>query len=443
MLHRARQSVRTARRHAQRVALGSVLPRRARIRHPESVTARGAEVDPRDVGLRRDDVEAIWQAVTQYYRIGLHPALSLCVRHRGQVVIDRAIGYAQGAGPDDGPDAERVPATPDSLFNLFSGSKAITATLVHALVDDGLLDIDAPIAEYLPTFAAHGKHRITLRHVLSHQAGLPETPPDAIDLDLLGDHQRLVEVFSAQKPCTAPGEEVAYHAVTGGFLLGAVMQEVTGECPRTLLRRRLLDPLGFENLSFGVDPSQLHRVAHEAFTGPPARAPFSTWMKRSLGIPFEDAVAIANDRRFLTGVVPPGNVIGTANEASRFFEMLLRGGELDGVRVLSRRAVARALAPQNGIHQQDRTIKLPVKYGLGYMLGDEAVSFYGPGTPAAFGHLGFTNVLAWADPERDLSVALMNNGKPFITPELVAWMRIMWTIGARVPRRRGVVPAAA
>ena len=83
-----------------------------------------------------------------------------------------------------------------------------------------------------------------------------------------------------------------------------------------------------------------------------------------------------------------------------------------------------------------------MKYGLGFMLGDELVSFYGPGTPAAFGHLGFTNVLAWADPERDISVALMNNGKPFITPELVAWMRIMWTIGARIPRRRGLLVAA-
>jgi CubicO group peptidase (beta-lactamase class C family) len=443
MLATARRNLTRARRTAQRVALGTVLPRRAYLRNPEAITTRGAEVDPRDVGLTHADVEAIWDTVEQYYRIGLHPALSLCIRRHGEVILDRAIGYARGAGPDDTPDTPRVQATPDTLFNLFSGSKAVTATLVHALVEDGVLDLDAPVAQYLPGFDAHGKGQITVRHVLSHQAGLPETPPEAIDLDLLHDHDHLVRIFSEQVPRTAPGEEVAYHAVTSGFLLGAILREATGECPRVLLRRRLLDPLGFENLSFGVDPAKRGAVATEAFTGPLARAPFSTWMKRSLGIPFEDAISIANDERFLTGVVPPGNVIGTANEASRFFEMLLRGGTLDGTRVLSQRTIARALAPQNDGRQQDRIIKLPVKYGLGFMLGDERVSFYGPGTPAAFGHLGFTNVLAWADPERDISVALMNNGKPFITPELVAWMRIMWTIGARIPRERGVMLAAA
>ncbi|MFT5454501.1 MAG: CubicO group peptidase (beta-lactamase class C family) [Myxococcota bacterium] len=442
MLESARHTVRRARRRVQRVALGTVLPRRAYIRHPDSVTTRGAEVDPASVGLDAADVEAIWDAVVQYYRIGLQPALSLCIRRHGEVVLDRAIGFAQGAGPDDAPDAERVQATPDTLFNLFSGSKAVTATLVHALADDGIIDLDAPVARYLPGFGKHGKDRILVRHVLCHQAGLPETPADAIDLDLLDDHDRLVRILGDQVPLTAPGEEVAYHAVTGGFLLGAIMREATGECPRALLRRRLLDPLGIDSLSFGVDPSDLPNVASEAFTGPLARAPFSTWMKRSLGIPFEDAIAIANDPRFLTGVVPSGNVIGTANDASKFFEMLLRGGTLDGTRVLSQGALARALAPQNDGRQQDRIIKLPIRYGLGYMLGDEMVSFYGPGTPAAFGHLGFTNVLAWADPERDISVALMNNGKPFITPELVAWMRIMWTIAARIPRRRGLLVAA-
>lgn len=442
MLSTARRTATRARRRAQRVALGTVLPRRAYIRHPATITTRGDEVDPREVGLTHADIEAIWDAVAQYYRIGLHPALSLCIRRHGKVVLERSIGYAKGAGPDDAPGAERVRATPDTLFNLFSGSKAITATLVHALAEDGVLDLDAPVADYIPGFGANGKSRITLRHVLCHQAGLPETPPEAIDLDLLGDHDALVRLFAAQAPQTAPGEEVAYHAVSSGFILGAVIREATGECPRVVLRRRLLDPLGFRHLSYGVDRTDLPNVATEAFTGPLARAPFSTWMKRSLGIPFESAISIANDERFLTGVVPPGNVIGTANEASRFFEMLLRGGELDGVRVLSRHTLARALAPQNDRRQQDRIIKLPVKYGLGFMLGDELVSFYGPGTPAAFGHLGFTNVLAWADPERDISVALMNNGKPFITPELVAWMRIMWTIGARIPRQRGLQLAA-
>ena len=106
------------------------------------------------------------------------------------------------------------------------------------------------------------------------------------------------------------------------------------------------------------------------------------------------------------------------------------------MRVFAPRTVRRAVAEHRAF-QIDGVIKLPVRYGLGFMLGGENISFYGRGTPRAFGHLGFTNVLAWADPERDISVAFMNTGKPLITPELVLWMRIMWAIADRIPRDYG------
>jgi CubicO group peptidase (beta-lactamase class C family) len=162
-------------------------------------------------------------------------------------------------------------------------------------------------------------------------------------------------------------------------------------------------------------------------------------MLRSIGLELQEAIPLANDPRFLTGVVPSGNVIASSNEVGRFFELLLRQGTLDGVRIFAPRTVTRAVAEHRAF-RLDGVIKLPVRYGLGFMLGGDTVSFYGPGTPRAFGHLGFTNVLAWADPERDISVALMNTGKPLITPELVIWMRIMWTIAARIPRDYGEDP---
>ena len=142
---------------------------------------------------------------------------------------------------------------------------------------------------------------------------------------------------------------------------------------------------------------------------------------------------MTNDDRFLTGVVPSGNVIGTANEVCRFFELLVRGGELDGVRIFDRLTVVRAVLEQS-YHEMDRVIRLPIRYGVGFMLGSESLSFYGPNTPKAFGHIGFTNVVAWADPERDLSVAIMNNGKPLITPGVLLWLNIMRVIAQRVPR---------
>ena len=169
---------------------------------------------------------------------------------------------------------------------------------------------------------------------------------------------------------------------------------------------------------------------------PLPRAPFKNQLEGSLGVSLQEAVRIATDPRFLTGVVPAGNVIATADETCRFFELLLRGGELDGRRVFSHRTVRRAIGEQS-YREIDRTLMLPVRYGMGFMLGGEHLSFYGPHTPKAFGHLGFTNLLAWADPERSLSVSFLTTGKPFVTPELLAWLDVMRIIAKVVPRDAG------
>ena len=152
-----------------------------------------------------------------------------------------------------------------------------------------------------------------------------------------------------------------------------------------------------------------------------------------MGTSARDAVDIANDPRFLTAVVPSGNIIGTAREIGRFFELLLRGGELDGVRVFASESIDRA-KEQQSIHRLDRTILLPIRYGSGFMLGADQLSFFGAHTAQAFGHLGFARVLAWADPERDISVAFLNSGNPILTPEMFLWVGIMRRIARLVPR---------
>jgi CubicO group peptidase (beta-lactamase class C family) len=195
------------------------------------------------------------------------------------------------------------------------------------------------------------------------------------------------------------------------------------------------EPLGFRHLSYGVAESDLADVAREAFTGPTPTYPHASFLRRALGGDLPDLVRLTNDPRFLTGVVPGGNVIGTASEFGRFFELLLRGGTLDGARICEPQTIARAVEPQHPT-EIDGTIKLPVRYGLGFMLGGPLVSFFGPTTPDAFGHLGFTNVLAWADPERDISVAFMNSGKPLLSPRLLLWLDVMRVIARRVPRVR-------
>jgi len=403
----------------------------------KDVTSRSPhEVDPREVGLTRRDVESIWRKVELYYITALHPAIQLCVRHRGEVIIDRAIGFARGADPRDGEGAERVPATPQTLFNLFSASKTITAMLIHLLAERGQVCLDAPVAEYFPEFAARGKRNITLRHVLSHRAGIPRTLPSHLNLDKLSSAAHIASVMSSTEPEAVPGRQLAYIAINGGFILAEVLRRVTGTDIKTFLQQEVLDPLGFEHLSYGVCESDLDKVALESFTGPLIEVPFGRHVRQTLGMGCQDAVKTANDPRFVTGVVPAGNVYATANEVSRYYELLLRGGELDGVRVFSPTTIARATRPEGEGFEIDRTILLPIRYSMGFMLGGRRLSFFGPKTQRAFGHLGFTNVLTYADPQRDMTVALMNNGNPLLTPEMLLWLNITRTIAATIPGKR-------
>lgn len=409
-----------------------------RVHPPEEVTTRNAaaETDPREVGLTPEGVAEIWSSVVRLYETGLHPAIGLCVRRRGRVVIDRTIGHAHGNAPGAPLDGPRELATPGTLFNLYSASKAMAAMMVHLLDERGLLHLDDPVAEYLPEFGKHGKDWITMRHILTHRAGIPAIPENVkIDLDLLADPWRVVHLLCDAHPVSVPGRRLAYHALTGGFIVGAVVERVTGRDIRSFWRSEVLDKLGFEHLSFGVDPADVGKVAENVFTGPPTIPLYSAILRKAFGVGIKEACELSNDARYLTAVVPAGNVIGTANEASRFFQLLLQGGQLDGVRVFGRRTVQRALMEQSFL-EVDSTIGLPVRYGMGFMLGSKWLSFWGHDTPRAFGHVGFTSVSVYADPDRDVSVALMTTGKPMISLGQLTWLNVPRTI-ARVCSRNG------
>ncbi len=392
-----------------------------------------AEVPPRDLGLEPGAIAWIWDAVRSLYATGIHPAIALCIRYRGHVVLDRAIGYARGNSPGDPPEAPKTLATPDTPFCLLSASKPVTAMVLHLLDDMGLLHVDDPVAEYIPEFARHGKEAITFRHILAHRAGVPNPPAASMDLSLLSEPERIVELLCDQRPLWRPGTRVAYHAVTTGFLLGEVVRRVTGKDIRTFLHETVCEPLGFRWMNYGVAPEDVGKVAVNAFTGPPVLPPISTLFERALGASVQRVVEVSNDPRFLTSIFPSGNIVGTADELSRFFELLRRNGELDGVRVFARRTVQRAIAEQSYL-EPDFTLVLPFRYSMGFMLGAEWFSLYGPFTPRAFGHIGFTNIIAWADPERDVAAALLTSGKPVIYPQIVYLFEILRRIGSAFPR---------
>ncbi|MCA9529525.1 MAG: beta-lactamase family protein [Myxococcales bacterium] len=416
--------------------IGDMRPRLVRKVDPDDVTTISTrEGDPRDVGLTERDIDAIWGAVRRLYKTRLHPAIALCLRRRGEVLIDRAVGHARGNSPDDDEGAVQVPATPDTLYNMFSASKCVTAMLIHLLQERGKLHVDEPVATFIPEFAKHRKHRITVRDVLTHRSGIPAVPVEVLDLDLLARWDDIIALTCDLEPVLRAGGETAYHALTGGFILGEIVRRVDGRDVRRFLGEEVSQPLGFAHFNYGVPPERLGDVALEAFTGPPSVGPPKDLLERALGMNMPELVDAANDPRFRTGIVPAGNVIGTPDDVCRYFELLLSGGVLDGKRIFEQRTVARAVEEQ-ARGQIDRTIFLPVPYSMGFMLGSDRFGFYGVHCGKAYGHLGFTNVLGWADPERDISVALMTTGKPFITPKLLVWLDVMRTISTRVPRDR-------
>jgi CubicO group peptidase (beta-lactamase class C family) len=400
----------------------------------EPITGRSErEVDPTSAGMTADGVERIWTAAERLFRRGMSPAITLCVRRNGHVVLDRSLGWARGAGPGEGPHAERVLATPDTPFCTFSSSKAVTATVVHQLAERGIIHLGDRITDYLPEFAGGGRDAITIAQVLSHRAGIPQLPRDMMDLERLEDPERILEAIPKLRSIHRPGAAVAYHTISGGFVLGEVVRRATGDDIRTVLADGILGPLGFRWTNFGVAPEDVAQVGLAYPTGPRMVAPVAGLLTRALGMPFDELTELSNDPRLLTGIVPAGNVVSTAFEMSRFMDLLRAGGTLDGVSVLKPRTIRRATA-ETSYHEFDRTLGFPIRYSQGYMLGAKTLSLYGPDTDEAFGHLGFTNVSMWADPRRELAVGLITSGKPVVGPHLDALWRLFRRIGVEAPK---------
>jgi CubicO group peptidase (beta-lactamase class C family) len=391
------------------------MPLIARCRVPKSlgsVTSRGEnEVSPRSVGLTRAVVDGIWSAVEALYRTGMHPAIQLCVRRRGQVVVNRAIGHTSGNGPNDPPDAKTARATTETPFTIYSASKAVTAMVIHLLDQQHYLHVDDPVSEYIPEFSKHGKDRLTIEHVLTHRAGIPNVPRGEMNLENLARPGRILQIMCDAEPAWEPGRRLAYHAVSGGFVLAEIVRRATGKDIRTVLREQILAPLGFRWMNYGVKRSDIAKVAVNYFTGMPAIYPFANLVERVIGLDFKTAAELPNDPRFLAGIIPSANIVTNADELCRFFQLLLNGGELDGVRIFEPRTIHRATSEQSYL-EFDFTLGLPLRYSMGFMLG--GLGLYGPDTPHSFGHVGFMNIFAWADPERQVAVALTNSGKPLL-----------------------------
>jgi CubicO group peptidase (beta-lactamase class C family) len=304
----------------------------------------------------------------------------------GQLVLDAWAGVAD-------PGSRRA-VDGDTLFNVSSCGKGVAATCLHILADRGQVGYDSPVAEYWPEFAARGKAKVTVRHVLAHRSGIPHSPP-GFGPQLLVDWDRMCSAIAELEPIFEPGTKTAYQAVNYGFIVGELVRRIDGRSIGQFVREEIGQPLHADSIFFGVPASELARVATISGVAAP-RA-------RSDVPPPTVTPATFNRDDVRMAAIPSSGGIMTARALARHYAVLAQGGTLDGVRLLTPERIR--LATELHTAAVDELYKQAIKRSLGYRLGDDA----GPGAGAsAFGHVG-NGMFGYADPERQFAVAFLRN----------------------------------
>ncbi len=404
-----------------------------RIRVPadlDSVTAIGEEDHS---GIDPAAVERIWQAARHWYEAGMHPAIQVCLRHNGKVILNRAIGHGWGNAPTDPPEAEKVPVTTETPFCVYSAAKAITTTVVHMLVERGVFSLDDRVCEYLPNYTSHGKDRTTIRHVMTHSAGVPFPTGPRPDVTRADDSEYAREQLAKLKPLYRPGRVHIYHALTWGPLVREIVAAAAGKSIREILATEILEPLGFRWTNYGVAPEDVPLVAPSHATGKPLPPPIRAAFRKAVGGTLHEIIPFSNDPLFLTTIIPSSNTVSTADELSRFAEILRRGGELDGVRIMQPETLWAATKECRRLRPDLATGLVPLRWGTGYMLGSKRFGPFGRNAPAAFGHTGLVNIAVWADPSRGLAAGVISSGKPGNHREANRYPALLDRIAAEIP----------
>jgi CubicO group peptidase (beta-lactamase class C family) len=405
-----------------------------RIRVPSDLDAVTTVADEDHSGVDPAAIERIWQTTRHWYAAGMHPAIQVCLRVKGKVVLNRAIGHGWGNGPEDSPDAEKIVVGTDTPFCVYSAAKMMSTTVVHMLVERGVFSLDDRVCDYLPTYTSHGKDRTTIRHVMTHSAGVPFATGPKPDLKRMNDSEYAREMLGNLRPIYPPGLVHVYHAVTWGPLVREIVSAATGKGIRDILADEILDPLGFRWTNYGVAPQDVPLVAPSHPTGKPLPAPIAAAFRLAVGGTMHQIIPYSNTPQFLTGVVPSSNAVSNADELSRFAEILRRGGELDGVHVMRPDTLRAATAQARRLRPDVATGLMPIRWGTGYMLGSKRFGPFGRDEPAAFGNTGLVDIAAWADPERGLAAAIVSSGKPGGHREAKRYPALLNTIAAEIPR---------
>ncbi|MDT7843118.1 serine hydrolase domain-containing protein [Streptomyces justiciae] len=364
-----------------------------------------SEHDPLIQGHCDERFAAVRTAFEENFRDRGELGAAVTVTVDGRTVVDLWGGWA---------DAARTrPWERDTLVNVWSTSKGPTALCAHILADRALLDLDAPVAAYWPEFAAAGKEKVLVRHLLSHRAGLSGLR-EPHSLQQLYDWEFTTRRLAASEPWWEPGTQSGYHALTYGFLVGEVVRRVSGLLPGAFLRREVTGPLGID-FSIGLPEKEYGRAAELEHLAPAANSQQGAAAVQlpplalaALANPLMGAVD-ANSPAWRAAEIPAANGHGTARAVAQLYGIFAGRGMWDGRRVLSPEAADRVREGQGGCRDLVLGAGLgrDTEVALGLWLSGDGGS-YGP-NPRAFGHDGFGGSCGLADPEAGVSLGYVMN----------------------------------
>lgn len=318
----------------------------------------------------------------------LHPGAVLAVYHHGKLVLDLHGGWA------DVQQAKLV--APDTLFVMFSCSKPLASVALLQQVDRGRVELEQPIAKYWPEFARNGKAKALVKHVLTHQVGIP-TVGFAVS-DWLSPWDEIVIMLEDATPIWEPGAQSGYHPVSHGWMCAEIIRRVDGRAYPQYLREEITVPLGMDDVYVSTPASVLDRVAKIHATEDTQDGTF---------------ISTLNRPDMLAAVLPSANGVGNARDMGRFYAALLNGGEFDGKRIISKELIHKAteIAVRD---EHDPILGGPVRRGLGFDLGGPleggTLRFGSNTTESSFGHHGAGTSKCWGDWETGTAMAFFPNG---------------------------------
>lgn len=301
---------------------------------------------------------------------GADVGAAYCATVEGETVVDLWGGYA---------DAAKTRAWErDTIVNVYSTTKTMTALTALLIADRGDLDFDAPVARYWPEFAANGKADVKVSHLMSHSAGLSGWK-EPITNDDLYDWEKMTSLLAAQAPYWAPGTAPGYHALTQGYLVGEVVRRITGRSLGAVFREEIAQPLGAD-FHIGLPASEDGRVA-ELIPPPPGTAigevsqtELQANMSNNPGID----VSVTRTRGWRGAEIPAAGGTGNARSVAEIHAILANGGVAKGKRFMSEAGCRKALELQ--VEGKDLIMGTPARFGMGFGLAGGMVPLPNPNT---------------------------------------------------------------